>query len=183
MRSITTLLATFLSVLMVAAPVSTAACDLSCWLLAALPACHSSNPAHSGQVDSMAMPSGMDMSEMAVDSANADNSKTNDRTPIAVSVHTMPNTEMSMDGIVQTAEFEFSWRHSVKRVSPCMHEACSRSSASASISASDANYSPGDRPQLGSQPSNLLPPVYRIKARTSPPDISVIITLATALRI
>jgi hypothetical protein len=182
-RSITTLLATLLSVLMVAAPVSTAACDLSCWLLAALPACHAGNPAHPGQGDSMAMPSGMDMSEMAMDSAKADNSKTNDRTPIVVSVHTMPNMEMPVDGIVQTAEFEFSWRHSVKGVSPCMHGACSQSSASASTSPSDANYSPGDRPQLGSQPSNLLSPVSRIEVRTSPPDISAVITLATALRI
>lgn len=168
---------------MVAAPVSTAACDLSCWLRAALPACHASNLARPGQGDSMAMSPDMNMSEMAMDSSNADNSQKDDQTRIAASVHTMPNMEMSADGIVQAAELRIGWKYSVKDVSPCMHEACSQSSALASTSASGINYSSSDHPQLAPPIRNSLSPVYRIEVRTSPPEIPAIVSLATALRI
>jgi hypothetical protein len=168
---------------MVAAPVSTAACDLSCWLRATLPACHASDPALAGQGHSMSMPSDMDMSGMTMDSANAENSQTNDQAPIAMSVHTISNMEMSADGIVQAAERRFGWQHSVKNASPCVHEACSQRSALASASTLGANYCPTDCPQPVSQTRNLLSSVYLNEVGTSPPDIPAIVSLATALRI
>ena len=182
-RCITSLLATALSFLMVSAPLSTAACDLSCWLGAMLPACHASNPLHPGQGHSMSMPSDMDMSGTAMDSANAVDSQTNGQTQIAMSVHTMSNMEMSADGIAQAGERKFGWQHSVKNISPCVHEACSQSSVLASTSTSSASYSPTGRPQQVSQIRNLPSPVYLIEGGTSPPDIPATVSLATALRI
>jgi hypothetical protein len=168
---------------MVAAPVSTAACDISCWHRSALPACHASNPAHRGQGHSMSMPSDMDMSEMAMDSANAENSQSNDQTTIGVSVHIMPNMQMSADGIAQAAERRPDWQHSVKKVSPCVHEACSQSSVLTSTSTFGANHSPTDCQQPISRIRNLLSPVYLIESGTSPPDIPTKVSLATTLRI
>ena len=168
---------------MVAAPASTAACDLSCGLRAALPACHASDPALADQGHSISMPSDMDMSGMTMDSANPENSQANDQTPIAVSIHTMSNMEMSADGIEQAAERRFGRQHSVRNVSPCVHEACSQSSALASTPTFGANDSPTDCPQPVSQTRNVPSPVYLNEVGTSPPDIPAIVSLATELRI
>lgn len=185
MRSITTSLAALLSLLLVSAPVSAWACDVSCSSHQAQSDCHSSATASKDDT-AMSMPPGMDMgpdqgeSPMGTDTAMG-----------ATPSHSM---SMSPQQEMVTRRFEQATKpvtrtdtlhdHS-KGISSCTHESCSQLSTSASPPHADHSQ-PNSLHWLAvsiSSPVNLLVSFHWVRLGISPPKLLTSDRLVTTLRI
>ncbi len=137
MRSITTSLAALLSLLLISAPVSAWACDLSCSSHQARSDCHSST-ATSKDDTAMSMPAGMDMGSDRTESPMGTDMVMN-----ATPAHAMSmalQQEMSTQRLEQVSKLETrtgAMHDHSKSVSACTHETCSQVTASASPPGAD----------------------------------------------
>jgi hypothetical protein len=185
MRWVTSSLAALLSLLLVSAPVSAWACDLSCSSLQARSDCHSSTTTSKDDT-ATSMPSGMDMGSDHNESSMGPDAVIN---PLpGHSMPMFPHQEMAMQNFGHTTNLALGTRalrdHS-KSVSSCTHETCSQVSASASP--------PGaDHPQPGSphriamsvpSPVNLWIAFHWIRPGIPPPELLTADRLVTILRI
>jgi hypothetical protein len=137
MRKMARLLPTLLSVLLVSAPLSTSACDLSCWLHQTGSGCHSVSSATEDNQRPSAS-SEMDMSSEAVMSSHGTQCNEGPaRHANAGTRHHSMSAQMNMvrgsfqaiqkSEVSSNAVFDDS-----NKLSPCSHETCSQASASAS---------------------------------------------------
>jgi hypothetical protein len=185
MRWATGSLAALLSLLLVSAPVSTWACDVSCSSHQAHSDCHAS--ATTSKDDSaMSMPPGMDMG-----SDQSESPVGSDTVMGAVPGHSM---SMSPQQEMVTTRFEEATKpatrsgtihdHS-KGMSSCTHETCSQLSTSASPPGADHSQ-PNSRHWLAvsiSSPVNPLVSFLWVQLRTPPPKLLTADRLITTLRI
>ena len=185
MRSITTSLAALLSLLLVSAPVSAWACDVSCSSHQEHSDCHASATPSENDT-AMSMPAGMDMG------SDQSESPTGSDTVMG----TVPGHYMSMSPQQEmaTRRFEQATKpatrtdtlhdHS-KGISSCTHETCSQLSTSASPPGADHSQ-PNSLHRVAvniSSPANLLVSFYWVQLGTPPPKPLTTDRLITTLRI
>lgn len=137
MRKMARLLPTLLSVLLVSAPLSTSACDLSCWLHQTGSHCHSVSSATEDD-QRVSASSKMDMSSEAVMSSHG--AQCNEgpvRHANAGTRHHSMSAQMntvrgSLQAIQKSEVSSNAMFDNSNTLSPCSHETCSQASASAS---------------------------------------------------
>jgi len=186
-RGITTSLAALLSLLLVSAPVSSWACDVSCSSHQAHSDCHASaTTSKDDMAMSMPMPPGMDM--------GSDQSKSpmgSDTVMGAVPGHIMsmsPQQEMAprrFEGAAKPATRTGTMHDHSKGMSSCAHETCSQLSISASPPGADHSQ-PNSPHRLAvslSSPENLLVSFHWVRLGTPPPKLLAADRLITTLRI
>ena len=189
MRAIVRFSAAFLGILMVVAPLSTSACDLSCWLKEASSDCHSAISAGQEQHRIMAGPSEMDMG--SGDGMVAHDAPTNvgPNYSAHASAHHVMDTQMdtvrSSLQAAQGSEARSSTAlHRSKAISPCSQDACSQ----AAVSASPASACRSQAAHLQcvaihhSNLSDLSTSYHRIASGTLPP-VSLSVNILLILRI
>ena len=186
MRSITTLLAALLSLLMVSTSASASVCDLTCWFHQAHSDCHRPGLAQASKGDTdMSMP-GMDMG-----ASNAENSmgpETVKRAMPAHSVAMSPQQEMIAERLEHGTKTQLgtsSMHDHSNRTSTCAHEVCSQVSASASPPNADHSQ-PSSLlwiPTYISNPVNLWTAFHWISPGSPPARILAVDCLTTSLRI
>jgi len=137
MRKMTGLLPTLLSVLLVSAPLSTSACDLSCWLHQTGSGCHSVSSATEDNQRTPAS-SKMDMSsEAETSSQGAQCNEDPVRHANPGARHHSMSAQMNMvrgslQAIQKSEVSSNAMFDNSNTLSPCSHETCSQASASAS---------------------------------------------------
>lgn len=186
MRSITTSLAALLSLLLVSAPISAWACDVSCSSHQAHSDCHASATTSKDDNTAMSMPPGMDMGSEQSESPTG-----SDMVVVAVRGHSMsmsPQQEMATRRLEQATKpvtrTDTSDDHS-KGVSSCTHETCSQLSTSASPPGADHSQ-PNSLHWLAvsiSSSVNLLVSFHWVQLGTPPPRLLTADRLITTLRI
>ena len=174
-----------MSLLLISAPVSAWACDLSCSSHEARSGCHSSATASKTDT-AMSMSPGMDMG-----SDQTESSMGPDTVMSATPGHSMPMSpqqEMATQRLVQLSKLEMrtdaAHDHS-KSVSSCSHETCSQISASASPPGADHSQ-PNSLHQIAiniSSAANLGIIFHSIRLGTTPPKHLTAYRLVTTLRI
>jgi hypothetical protein len=185
MRSITTSLAALLSLLLISAPVSAWACDVSCSSHQAHSDCHAS-ATPSKDDTAMSMPAAMDMGSDQSESLTG-----SDTVMSAARDHSM---SMSPQQEMATRRFEQATKpatrtdtlhdHS-KGMSSCTHETCSQLATSASPPGADHSQ-PSSLHWLAvsiSSPVNLLVSFHWVQLGTPPPKLLTADRLITTLRI
>jgi hypothetical protein len=185
MRSITTSLAALLSLLLISAPVSAWACDLSCSSHQARSDCHSST-ATSKDDTAMSMPAGMDMGSDRTESPIGP-----DTAMSATPGHSMPMSpqqETATRRLEQVSKLETrtgAMHDHSKSVSACTHETCSQVTASASPPGADHSQ-PNFLHRIASSISslvNLWPDFHWVRLGTPPPKLLTADSLISILRI
>ena len=185
MRSITTSLAALLSLLLVSAPVSAWACDVSCSSHQAHSDCHASVTTSKDDT-AMSMPPGMDMG-----SDQSEGPTGPDMTTSAVRGHSMsmsPQQEMAtrrLEQATKPATRTDTFHDHSKGVSSCTHETCSQLSTSAPPPGADHSQ-PNSLHWLAvsiSSPVNLLVSFHWVQLGTPPPKLLTADRLITTLRI
>ena len=185
MRSMATSVAALLSLLLISAPVSAWACDLSCSSHQAHSDCHASATTSKDDI-AMSMPPGMDMG-----SDQSESSMGPDMTMGPVPGHSMsmsPQQEMATRRFEQAAK-PATRTHTMhdhsKGMSSCTHETCSQLSTSASPPGADHSQ-PSSLHWLAvsiSSPVNLLVSFHWVQLGTPPPKLLTADRLITTLRI
>jgi hypothetical protein len=185
MRGITSSLAALLSLLLVSAPVSAWACDMSCSSHQAHSDCHASATPSENDT-AISMPAGMDMgSDQSESPTGSDTvmSAARDR-----SMSMSPQQEMARRHFEQATKpatrTDTLHDHS-KGMSSCTHETCSQLSTSASPPGSDPSQ-PDSLHWLAvsiSSPVNLFVSFHWVQLGTPPPKILAVAHLTTTLRI
>jgi hypothetical protein len=180
-------LAALLSVLMVSAPLSASACDLSCWLHQTASDCHSASSATEGNQRMMPPSSAMDMSPEAEMSSHATQSNAGPDQSVNASTRHSMSAPMDMVRSLQVKKSEVSasttFDHS-KTLSPCSHETCSQASASVSpprASQAQSVYLHCVAIKVSSR-ANLSTSSHRIAPGTLPP-LNLAVDLLPTLRI
>jgi hypothetical protein len=185
MGSITTSLAALLSFLLISAPVSAWACDLSCTSHQARSDCHSST-ATSKEDTAMSMTPGMDMG-----SDQTEGPMGPDTAMSAVPGHSMsmsPQQEMATQRFEEATKPEMrtgTLHDHSKSLSSCTHEMCSQVSASASPPGAD-HSPPNSLHRIASgisSPVNLWIDFHRVRLGTPLPKLLTADCLITTLRI
>jgi len=185
MRRIASSLAGLLSFLLISAPVSAWACDLSCSSHQTRSDCHSSTTASKDDT-AMSMPPGMDMGSDQTESPMGP-----DTIMSATPGHSMPMSpqqEMTTRRLEQVSKLEMrtgAMHDHSKSVSSCTHETCSQVSASASPPGADhsqPNSLHGIASSISS-PVNLWTDFYWVRLGNSPPKLLPANRLVTTLRI
>ena len=189
MRAIVRFPAALLGILMVVAPLSTSACDLSCWLNQASSDCHSAISAGQEQYRMMVGPSEMDMGSGA--GMVADNAPTNvgPNYSAHAAAHHVMNTQMDMvRSSLQAAKgseaSSSTALHRSKAISPCSQEACSQAAVSASPPSAGRSQ-PAHLQCVAihvSNPAAFSKNYHRIGSGTAPP-INLPVSLLLILRI
>ncbi len=188
MRWVTSLLAALLSLLLVSAPVSAWACDLSCSSRQVRSDCHSSTTTSKDDT-AMSMPSGMDMG-----SDHSEGSIGPDTVINAMPGHSMimfphfPHHEMITQNFEHSTNLALGTRalhHHSKSVSSCTLETCSQVSASSSPPGADHSQPNSvHRTAISiSSPANVWIAFHWIRPGISPPELLIADRLVTALRI
>jgi hypothetical protein len=185
MRWVTGSLAALLSLLLVSAPVSAWACDVSCSSHQAHSDCHASATTSKDDA-AMSMPPGMDMGSDQSESPTG-----SDTVISAVPGHSMsmsPQQEMATRRFEQATKpatrIDTLHDHS-KGMSSCTHETCSQLSTSASPPGADHSQ-PSSLHWLAvsiSSPVNLLVSSHWVRLGTPPPKLLTADRLITTLRI
>jgi hypothetical protein len=183
MRPIARSPAVWLSLLMFLSSVSTAACDLHCWLYQTRSDCHTVSVSTTGKDTAMPMP-GMDMSSpQPMTGPGVEIRSTSDDstgTPSDMSVGLAHS-----QGVMERDARTNSVRRNAKTLSSCSQELCSQISASASPPS-------GDRSQLRPQhwiatdissPPNPWMRLHWVRAEAPSPEIVVVVRLTATLRI
>jgi len=185
MGSITTSLATLLSFLLISAPVSAWACDLSCSSHQARSDCHSST-ATSKEDTAMSMTPGMDMG-----SDQTEGPMEPDTAISATPGHSMPMSpqqEMATRRLEQVSKIEMrtgALHDHSNTVSSCTHETCSQVSASASPPSAHHSQ-PSSLHRIASSissPVNLRTDFRWVQLGTPLPKLLTAVSLITILRI
>lgn len=137
MRAVARLLPMLLSVLLVFAPLSASACDLSCWLQRNTPDCHRLGSPSDDNQQTMSEASEMDMSSGAhTRPGNTHSVAGSDHAVNAVVHHSMP-TQMDMHRgslqIMQKSDASSNARFDDSNaLSPCGHGTCAQAATSSS---------------------------------------------------
>ena len=185
MRSITTSLAALLSLLLISAPVSAWACDVSCSSHQAHSDCHASATTTKDDT-AMSMPPGMDMG-----SDQSESPMGPDTVLSAAPGHSMamsPQQEMAtrrFEQATKPATRTGTMHDHSKGMSSCTHETCSQLSTSASPPGADHSQpnSPHRLAVSTSSAINLLVSFHWVRHGTPPPKLLTADRLITTLRI
>jgi hypothetical protein len=184
-RWITGSLVALLSLLLISAPVSAWACDVSCSSHEAHSDCHA-RATTSKDDTARSMPPGMDMG-----SDQSESPMTTDSVASATSDHSMsmsPQQEMAMRRFEQArkpATITGIMHDHSKGISSCTHQTCSQRSTSASPPGADHSQpnSPHWLAVSISSPENLLVSFHWVRLGTPPPELLTADRLITTLRV
>ena len=172
----------FLSVVMILAPLSASACDLSCWLQQTAPDCHSAvQVTQASQAMDMSAEGGM--SSPGLQHEAAADCKVSTTTHHSMTVQT--NVIREPVEVNRDETNSNSGRNHSKTLSRCAHETCSQASASASPPSASGNqpaYLQHSVDVNGGNPANLLTISQGAAPGTAPP-IMPAAGLLTTLRI
>jgi hypothetical protein len=189
MHKIARAMTALLSMVMVFAPLSASACDLSCWLQQSAPDCHAAGHSKEAGQSFMSASSAMDMSaEGEMSSHDPQENAAADYAMNAAAHHWMtPQMDLvrtSLEAIRTSGVRSSSGFDHSRNLSLCSHESCSQTSASASPPRV-SGYQPACLYALDiarGNPAYFLTNPHRAAPRTSPPII-VAANLLTTLRI